>query len=122
MRKAGYGVMVLALATMLASCTGAPDWVKHGATPDETSSAYADCRANTQRDIQTDVNIDTDIAASMQRNWQHSQSTDTHLAADASLNNDRTRGLLKACMETKGYAPTSSGPTVSPGWWPFPDM
>jgi hypothetical protein len=122
MRQGALGIVALGLAVALASCAGPSDWVKRGATSHEAAVAYADCRAETQRDIQTDVNIDSDIAASMQRNWEHSQSMDTHLAADASMDNNRTRQLLKSCMEGKGYIPTGSRPSISPGWWSFPDL
>lgn len=121
MRGALSGAVVFALGMglLLAACDSPSDWSKQGVSSDRASSDYADCRAETQNDIQRDVNIDTDIAASMQQNWQHSQSTDTHLASDASLDDKRTSGLLDACMEGKGYAPGGSASTTSPGWWPF---
>jgi hypothetical protein len=122
MRKALPGIAALALGLALASCAGPSDWIKQGASPAQASDDYADCRAETQHDIQRDVNIDTDIAASMQQNWQHSQSTATHLAGDAAIDNDRTKDLLKICMEDKGYAPNGSRATSSPGWWTLPDL
>lgn len=120
MRRAFPGIVALALSLALASCAGPTRWTKPGVSNEQASADYSDCRSQAQHDIIRDVNIDTDIAASRQQDWARSQSTDTHLASDAAINNQRTDTMLKSCMEGKGYAPGGTQPTISPGWWPFP--
>lgn len=119
MRRAFTGVTALALMAALASCAGPSDWTKQGVTADQAAADYGDCRAAAQHDIIRDVNIDTDIAAGMQQNWQRSQSTDTHLAQDESSNERRGGDIVRACMESKGYVPGGAEPPNSPHWWSF---
>jgi hypothetical protein len=110
---------MMALSLALAACAEQADWTKQGVSADRASTDYSECRAEAQHDIQRDVNIDTDIAASMQQNWQRSQSTETHLAGDVSSNAKRSDDLLKGCMESKGYAPGGTEPSAGPHWWSF---
>ncbi len=112
----------LALSVSLAACGGPPDWTKDGVTPEVASADYADCRHEAQHAIQRDVNIDTDIAASRQHDWSQSQTTEMHLAEDASSDRRLSGDMVRACMQSKGYAPSGPEPTNGPHWWQIFDM
>ena len=122
MRRAFPWRASFALAILLGACSGPANWSKEGASPERAAADYADCRAEAQHDIQRDVNIDTDIAAARQHDWQQSQSTQTHLADDASSNARLNRDVVKGCMQSKGYAPSGPEPTEGPHWWTLLDM
>ncbi len=122
MRRVFPWMGAVALAVSLSACGGPPNWTKDGASPDVAAADYADCRHEAQHDIQRDVNIDTDIAAARQHDWSQSQSTETHLAGDASSNRKLTRDIVSGCMESKGYVPSGPGPTNGPHWFQLFDM
>lgn len=107
----------VALSLSLAACDTPPHWTKDGVSSDVASADYADCRHAAQHDIQRDVNIDTDIAASRDRDWSASQSTATHLSDDASSDQKLSGDIVRSCMEAKGYAPSGPEPTNGPHWW-----
>ncbi len=111
-----------ALSISLAACGSSPEWTKDGVASDVAAADYADCRHEAQHAIQRDVDIDTDIAASRQHDWSQSQSTETHLSDDASSNQERSGEMVRACMESKGYAPNGPAPTNGPHWWQIFDM
>lgn len=109
-------IVAVALSASLSACSGPPKWTKEGVSQEATAADYAECRHEAQRDIQRDVNIDTDIVASRQDDWDKSQSTPTFLADDASHNRQLSGDIVKGCMESKGYVPSGPEPTEGPDW------
>jgi hypothetical protein len=116
------GTAALALTVLLTACAGEGRWTKDGTAPEQVSADYAQCRAQAQHDIARDVNIDTDIEAGRDRDWQHNQSAETHRAGDASSDAKLSDNILKDCMEGRGYVPTGSAPDNSPNWWALFDL
>ncbi|HEY5208704.1 MAG TPA: hypothetical protein VIJ42_04575 [Stellaceae bacterium] len=121
MRGAIPVTMALTLSSLLlVGCAGGGRWSKEGAPPEQISADYAQCRAQAQHDIARDVNIDTDIAAGRDQDWQHNQSSETHLASDASSDARLSDNILNGCMEGKGYTPSGDAPPVGgPNWLGF---
>jgi hypothetical protein len=115
-------VTAMALSALLGACAGPANWTKDGVSPERASADYSECRADAQHDIQRDVNIDSDIAAGRDHDWDHSQSAETHLADDASSNAKLSRNVVSGCMESKGYAPSGPEATESPHWWRLLDL
>jgi hypothetical protein len=122
MRRAIPWIAAGALAVLTTACAGEGRWTKDGVPPEQISADYAQCRAQAQHDIARDVNIDTDIAASRGQDWERSQSTQTHLASDASSDHKLSDNILQSCMEGQGYAPSGSEPNNGPNWWSFIDL
>jgi hypothetical protein len=113
-------IAALALSASLSACSSRPaNWTKEGVNQEVTAADYAECRRAAQHDIQRDVNIDTDIAASREHDWDHSQSGQTYLAEDASNNRKLSGDIVKGCMESKGYAPSGPAATEGPDWRSF---
>jgi hypothetical protein len=112
-------IAALALSATLSACSGRANWTKEGVSQEVTAADYAECRHAAQHDIQRDVNIDTDIVASRQDDWDKSQSTKTFLADDASNNRKLSGDIVKGCMESKGYAPSGPEATEGPDWRSF---
>jgi hypothetical protein len=104
-------VAVLALGVALAACEGPGPWTKDGVSPKHAAADFSECRMEAQHDIGRDVNIDTDIAAGRQRDWDRSQTSQIHHASDASVNDERSDDIVRACMESKGYAPNGPAPS-----------
>jgi hypothetical protein len=109
-------IAALALSASLSACSGPANWTKEGVSQEATAADYAECRRAAQHDIQRDVNIDTDIAAAREHDWDHSQSGQTYLADDAASNRKLSGDMVKDCMESKGYVPSGPGPSESPDW------
>ncbi|MGH6980066.1 MAG: hypothetical protein ACREFC_02565 [Stellaceae bacterium] len=107
----------LALSVALCACAGPAKWAKDGVSPEATAADYADCRHMAQHDIQRDVNIDSDIAASRAQDRDRTQTRDTYNASDASSNARLSNQIVKGCMESKGYAPTGAEADEGPNWW-----
>ena len=105
--------IALALSASLSACSGPPNWTKEGVNQQVVAADYAECRRLAQREIQRDVNIDTDIAAGRQSDWDRSQTSQTRFAADASSNRRLSGDIVRACMQSKGYVP--SGPEATEG-------
>ena len=112
-------IAALALSASLTACSGPPNWTKEGVNQEVTAADYAACRHLAQREIQRDVNIDTDIAASRQNDWDRSQSTQTRFAADAASNRRLSGDIVRSCMESKGYVPSGPEATEGPDWRSF---
>src|SRR5262249_12712984 len=102
------------LCGLLAGCARRPPWTKDGARPKRTAAHYAACNAQAQRDIGRDVNIDSDILAGRQSDWQRTSSMKEHTATDATTNSERTDDLVRFCMIGRGYAPTGTEPARNP--------
>jgi len=112
---AALGACLLCLA-MLAGCddidigfggsardTSASDWIKPGAQPGETISAYRDCRSIAQQATQKDADIDQDIAATRGADLQHSQIVQMRASQERGATTGSADSIIGSCMQQKGF-------------------
>jgi hypothetical protein len=94
------------LALLLAGCAGgAPDWTRPGADAHATALAYQDCSTTASSAVRTDADIDQDILASRQNDWQRSSVVRLQTQAMHDHTRDRADAILAACMKSKGFTP-----------------
>jgi hypothetical protein len=93
-----------ALALLLAGCGGAGSWTKSGADAAATASEYQDCRAIAASAIKTDADIDQDILATRQEDWQRSGTGRVATQTTQDHTRDREAAVVSACMRAKGFA------------------
>jgi hypothetical protein len=84
--------------------TGANDWIKPGAEPGETASAYSDCASVAQQATQKDADIDQDIAASRGADLQHSEIVQMRASQQHGVTTGDADSILASCMQQKGFA------------------
>jgi hypothetical protein len=114
--KVGIVGAALAFVLLLAGCddfdigfgggaahSAAGDWIKPGAQPGETASAYSDCRAIAQQATQKDADIDQDIAASRGADLQHSQIVQMRASQERGTTTRSADSIIASCMEQKGF-------------------
>ncbi len=120
--KAGIVVgAALACALLLAGCdgkglddfdigfggsshrSGESDWIKPGAEPGETASAYRDCASVARQATQKDADIDQDIAASRGADLQHSQIVQMRSSQQRGTTTQDADSILASCMQQKGF-------------------
>ena len=99
--------IVLVLALGLGGCAGAAEWSKDGASPSVAAQDLADCHSDAQAANMKDTNIQTDIMATRQRDWQNTGALGTKQATFAAENQNQTHDYVWRCMIAKGYAPGS---------------
>jgi hypothetical protein len=116
LRPATLTAVALASVVLLAGCdefnigfggnsrhSTASDWVKPGAEPGETSSAYRDCAAIAQQATQKDADIDQDIAATRDSDLQHSQIVQMRASQEQDVTAGDSDSILASCMRQKGF-------------------
>jgi hypothetical protein len=120
--KAGIVVgAALACALLLAGCDGkglddfdigfggssrhssASDWIKPGAEPGETASAYRDCASVARQATQKDADIDQDIAATRGADLQHAEIVQMRTSQERGVTTGEVDSILASCMEQKGF-------------------
>jgi hypothetical protein len=96
---------IILLALLVAGCGGTGSWIKPGADAALADSDYRECRAVADSAIKTDANIDQDIAATRQFDWQRAQLG--RIAGETMREQTRERGaaIVDSCMRAKGFAP-----------------
>ena len=94
----------LALALLLASCAGTGNWIKAGADVAATASEYEDCRALAATAVKTDADIDQDILATRQNDWQRSGVGRAQTQTVREHTRDRAAAIVDSCMRAKGFA------------------
>jgi hypothetical protein len=100
----GAGFYTAACLLLIAGCaSGGGNWVKTGADNAAAQAAYQDCRGLADTAVETDQQIDQDILASRQNDWQRASlgHTQTQLMNDHTR--DRAGAIVDACMKAKGY-------------------
>jgi hypothetical protein len=115
--KAGIVGVALASVLVVAGCddldigfggssrhSSASDWIKPGAEPGETASAYRDCAAVAQQATQKDADIDQDIAASRGADLQHSQIVQMRSSQERGVTTRDADSIIALCMQQKGFA------------------
>jgi hypothetical protein len=92
-----------ALVPLLAGCGGAGDWAKPGADDSAATAAYQDCRGLAGSAVQTDADIDQDILATRQGDWQRAAVVRQQTQIMHEQTRDRAAAIIESCMKAKGY-------------------
>jgi hypothetical protein len=104
--RAGWGWMlaaVLLAATQLAGCSGGGDWGKPGLEEAEATREYKDCREMAATAVRTDADIDQDIRATRQRDWQRGGFSGIGAQQAQEHTRDRAASIIASCMHAKGF-------------------
>jgi hypothetical protein len=92
-----------ALVLLLAGCGGAADWAKPGVEEGAAAAAYQDCRGLAGSAVQTDADIDQDILATRQGDWQRAAVVRQQTQIMHEQTRDRAASIIESCMKAKGY-------------------
>ena len=93
-----------ALVLLLAGCGGAGDWARPGADEGAATAAYQDCRGLAGSAVQTDADIDQDILATRQGDWQRAGVVRQQTQIMHEQTRDRATTIIESCMKAKGYS------------------
>ena len=94
------------ILSLLAGCAGAGDWAKAGGDEAAAAREYADCRALAGGAVQTDADIDQDILATRQSDWQRAGVVRQQTRIMHEQTRDRAEAIIESCMKAKGYSQT----------------
>jgi hypothetical protein len=89
----------------LAGCAGAGDWVKPGTDQAAAGQEYQDCRELADTAVKTEADIDQDILATRQTDWQRAGVVRTQTRVMHEQTGDRAAAIIDSCMKAKGYRP-----------------
>jgi hypothetical protein len=92
------------LVLLLAGCAAAGSWTKAGADEAATARDYRDCRALAATAVKTDADIDQDILATRQNDWQRASRLRLQSETMREHTGDRAAAIVAACMRAKGFA------------------
>lgn len=92
------------LLPLLAGCGGAGAWTKAGSDEAGAAREYADCRAIAGGAVQTDADIDQDILATRQSDWQRAGVVRQHTQVMHEQTRDRAAAITESCMKAKGFS------------------
>jgi len=103
MNRARWLGLALVLS-LLAGCGGAGDWAKAGGDEAAASREYEDCRVLAGGAVQTDADIDQDILATRQTDWQRAGVVRQQTRIMHEQTRDRAEAIIESCMKAKGYS------------------
>ncbi len=66
---------------------------------------YQDCRELADTAVKTDADIDQDILATRQSDWQRAGVVRTQTRVMHEQTRDRGAAIVDSCMKAKGYSP-----------------
>ena len=89
----------------LAGCAGAGDWVKPGSDQATAGGDYQECRELADTAVRTEADIDQDILATRQTDWQRAGVVRTQTRVMHEQTRDRATAIVDSCMKAKGYSP-----------------
>ena len=94
-------------AILLAGCATGGGWVKPGAGADAATAAgeVRECRTLAESAVKTDIDIDQDIAATRQSDWQRAQLGRIAAENMREPTRERAAAITANCMRAKGFAP-----------------
>ena len=92
------------ILSLLAGCGGAGDWTKAGGDEAAAAHEYADCRALAGGAVRTDADIDQDILATRQSDWQRAGVVRQQTRVMQEQTHDRAEAIIESCMKAKGYS------------------
>ena len=89
---------------LLAGCSGAGDWTKAGGDEAAAARDYQDCRALAEGAVRTDADIDQDISATRQNDWQRAGVVRLQTRVMHEQTRDRAASIIDSCMKAKGFS------------------
>jgi len=92
------------LLSLLAGCGGAGDWTKAGGDEGAAAREYEECRALAGGAVRTDADIDQDILATRQSDWQRAGVVRQQTRAMQDQTRDRAGAIIESCMKSKGFS------------------
>ena len=92
------------ILSLLAGCGGGGDWTKAGGDEAAASREYEDCRALAGGAVQTDADIDQDILATRQSDWQRAGVVRQQTRVMHEQTRDHAAAIVESCMKAKGYS------------------
>jgi hypothetical protein len=92
------------LLALFAGCVGSGDWTKTGGDEASAAREYEDCRALAGDAVRTDADIDQDILATRQSDWQRAGVVRQQTRVMHEQTRDRAAAILEACMKAKGFS------------------
>lgn len=90
-------------AVLLAGCAGGADWARLGVDEAETAREYQGCRDIAASAVRTDADIDQDILATRQRDWQRGGFASLGARNMRENTRDRALAIVASCMRAKGF-------------------
>src|SRR3954451_10015325 len=97
-------LLLLLFLFPLAACGGAGDWAKAGGDEAAAAREYADCRALAGGAVKTDADIDQDILATRQSDWQRAGVVRQQTRVMQEQTRDRAAAIIESCMKAKGFS------------------
>ena len=101
-------------AVLLAGCGAAgdwskadwskADWTKAGADAAAAAGEYQECRAMAATAVKSQADIDQDILASRQNDWQRASIVRVQTRTTQDATRDRAAAIVDACMRAKGFS------------------
>ena len=89
---------------LLVGCAGGGDWAKTGGGETAAAREYQDCRALAGSAVQTDADIDQDILATRQTDWQRAGVVRQQTRIMHEQTRDRADAIIESCMKAKGFS------------------
>jgi len=89
----------------LAGCTATGDWVKPGTDQAAAGREYQDCRDLADAAVRTEADIDQDILATRQTDWQRAGVVRPQTRLMHEQTGDRAAAIVGSCTKAKGYRP-----------------
>jgi hypothetical protein len=93
------------LILLLVGCAGGGEWMKPGMDQAAAGREYQDCRELADTAVKTDADIDQDILATRQSDWQRAGVVRTQTRIMHEQTRDRGAAIIDSCMKAKGYSP-----------------
>jgi hypothetical protein len=98
---------ILVLLGGLSACSGRPQWVKPGVSPDAVQDDLGECRALADSAVARDAAIDNDILVTRGGDWQRTGTLGAKKSTFALQDRGHSRDIIETCMAAKGYSPRS---------------
>jgi hypothetical protein len=97
-------LLLLLFSLPLVACGSAGDWTKAGGDEAAATREYADCRVLAGGAVQTDADIDQDILATRQSDWQRAGVVRQQTRIMQEQTRDRAEAIIESCMKAKGFS------------------
>jgi hypothetical protein len=96
-------ILCAVLGCVLAGCGGGADWTKAGSDEATAVREYQDCRDLAGTAVRTDEDIDQDILATRQNDWQRGGFVRLGTQTMHEQTRDRAAAIVARCMAAKGF-------------------
>src|SRR5260370_13832201 len=99
------GLRMALLLLPLVGCAGAGDWAKPGMDQAAAGREYQDCRELADTAVKTEADIDQDILATRQNDWQRAGVVRTQTRLMPEQTGDLAAAIVDSLLRAKGYSP-----------------